>query len=114
MVSSNERRNRREYSLRAVRDLARQGSVIYGSARVQRHIENLGYEPKDVHNCLACLEECHYRGTVRYENSRIWMDEYLISFSAPSGQIDDLYIKLKLNRDCVLIVLASFHPEGWV
>jgi len=114
VMEEEERRQRPEYSLDRVRELAREGRVSYGSSRVTRHVENLEYAPEDVHRCLACLEPSHYRGSVRYEGTGPWLDEYLITFIGPRGCTDDLYIKLKLNRDCILIVLASFHPEGWI
>lgn len=115
MVSSGEeRRKKAEYSLTCIQQLASQGEVIYGSRRVQRHIENLGYSPEDVHACLGKLTSDHYRGSVRYESDPFWHDEYLITFEAKNNQPDELYIKLKLNRDCVLVILASFHPEGWI
>ena len=114
MVSSRERKKTPEYSLVRIHELAEAGEWAYGSRRVARHIENLGYSPDDVGACLVSLREAHYRGTVRYENAPVWLDEYLISFKGPSGHVDDLYIKLKLNRDGLLILLASFHPEGWI
>jgi len=114
MVGSKERRKRPEYSLERVHELARRGEVDFVGPRVMQDVENLGYAHEDVCRCLACLDECHYRGTVRYENHPVWMDEYLISFASPTGHIDNLYIKLKLNRDCVVILLASFHTERWL
>ena len=112
MVSDERgRRDRKEYSLDRIRELAERGDVIYLSSRVGRDVENLNYSPDDVHKCLSCLKEENYRGTVRYDG-RPWLDEYLISYTGPTGHTDDLYIKLKLNHDCVVIQLASFHPEG--
>jgi len=112
MVSSKEeRRDKKEYSLDRIRELSERGDVMYLSSRVTRDVENLNYSPDDVHQCLSCLEEENYRGTVRYD-SKPWLDEYLISYTGPTGHTDNLYIKLKLNCDCVVIQLASFHPEG--
>lgn len=112
MVSDKEeRRDKKEYSLGRIKELAEWGNVMYLSSRVTKHVENLGYSPDEVHKCLSCLKEENYRGTVRYDG-KPWLDEYLISYTGPAGQTDDLYIKLKLNRDCVVIQLASFHPEG--
>lgn len=112
MVSdTEERRDNKEYSLDRIRELAERGAVMYMSSRVTKYVENLDYSPDDVHMCLSCLQDENYRGTVRY-NGRSWLDEYLISYIGPTGHTDDLYIKLKLDRDCVVIQLASFHPEG--
>lgn len=115
MVTRNgERRNQPEYSLQRVRELARTGSVDYGSRRVVRHVENLGYAPEDVCRCLAGLEAGHYRESIRYRENGPWLDVYLITCTGPAGHADSLYIKLKLNRDCIVVVLESFHPEGWI
>ncbi len=112
MVSEAEgRRDSKEYSLVRIKELAERGDVIYLSKRVTKHIENLSFSPEDVHKCLSCLDEENYRGTVRYDG-KPWLDEYLISYTGSTGHTDDLYIKLKLNRDCVVIQLASFHREG--
>lgn len=106
-----ERRDRPEYSLRRIREMAGQGKVRYLSARVTMDVENLGFTPDDVHECLGALEAKHFRGSVRYEGSRVWLDEYLISCSGQRDISDNLYIKLKLDRDCIWIYLASFHRE---
>jgi len=112
MVSSEEeRRDKKEYSLERIKELAESGDVMYLSSRVTKHVENLEYSPCHVHDCLSLLEEENYRGTIRYNNGP-WLDEYLISYKGPTGHVDDLYIKLKLNRDCIVIELASFHTEG--
>jgi len=112
MVSdTEERRDFKAYSLERIRELAENGHIHYMSRRVFIHTENLGYSPDDVNKCIASLTDANYRGTVRYDG-KAWLDEYLISYTGPSGHVDDLYIKLKLNRGCVVIQLASFHPEG--
>jgi len=116
MVADNDeqKRSRAEYSLNRVRELASNGAVRYGSNRVFLDTENLEYAPSDVHQCLACLEQRNYRGSVRYAGQRFWWDEYLITYVSPSGHQDDLYIKLKLDRDCITVVLGSFHEERWL
>ncbi len=114
MVSeSEERRSSSEYSLTRIRELALQGDVHYYSRRVHRHIENLNYRPEDIYTCLSMLTSAHYRGSVRY-GKKPWLDEYLITYKAGNGQPDELYIKLMLNKNCLTIILESFHPEGWI
>ncbi len=105
---------RSEYSLEAVRRLAGQEKVHYGSQRVLNHIVNLGYSKEDVCACLMGLTENEYRGSIDYGDHKGWLDVY-ISPVAPPGKPSNnphLYIKFKLNRDCLTVVLASFHPEG--
>lgn len=106
-----DRRRSPEYALTRIRDLARQRAVRYGGSSVQRDVENLGYSPDDVCNCLQLLNDCHFRGAVRYEPGGVWLDEYNISYPGPEGVIDELYVKLKLNRDCIVVILASFHRD---
>lgn len=112
MVSATEkRRDKQEYSLDRIRELAKQGAVSFLSSRVTRHVENYGYTPDDINECLASLKIDNYRESICYQG-RTWLDVYLISYTGSSGSTDDLYIKLKLDRDCILVLLASFHPEG--
>jgi len=110
-----KKRIKREYSLEAVRRLASEQKVSYGSRDVIRDTENFGYSLDDVCNCLASLQEDDYHESVDYGDKRGWLDVYKCSWPAPvapESRIDNLYVKFKLNRDCILIVLASFHPEG--
>ena len=112
MVSDNtERRDRPEYSLSRVRELAEWGSVDYATSAVQRDVENLAYAPEDVHRCLQTLEESQFCHAERYHDSRVWLDVYRIRYPAPTGDVDPLYLKLKLNRDCVTVLLFSFHRD---
>ncbi len=112
MVSNAEKkRNKQEYSLDRIRTLAKQGAVAFMSSRVTRHVENYGYTPDDVNDCLASLKIDNYHESICYQG-KTWLDVYLVSYTGSSGNTDDLYIKLKLNRDCILVLLASFHPEG--
>jgi motility quorum-sensing regulator / GCU-specific mRNA interferase toxin len=107
-----EKRNKAEYSLTRIHELADQGSVHYGNRRVQRHVEIYNYTPERVNTCLTMLNESHFHESVRYGETKFWLDVYFITCTSSNGNIDDLYIKLKLDRDCVWIVLDSFHPEG--
>lgn len=106
-----ERRDKPAYSLQRIRDLATQGKVRYLSARVTMDVENLEFAPENVHCCLRALEAKHFRGSVRYEGSKFWLDEYLITCTGQRDIPDNLYVKLKLDRDCIWIDLASFHRE---
>ena len=113
MVTQNSiKRKNPEYSLTRIKELAANGKVIYGSQNVHRDIANLSYSLSDVSQCLNALEPHHYLESTLYENTRIWLDVYLCSWHKEGGTIDPLYIKLKLNKDCITIVLASFHREG--
>lgn len=108
-----ERRSEAEYSLSRVCELAKQGCVRYGGRNVQRDIENLSYAPEDVQKCLQLLTDCHFHHAERYAPGGPWLDVYHVAYPGPTGVVDELYVKLKLDRDCILVVLASFHRERY-
>jgi len=114
MVNETERRPTSEYALTRIRELAAGGCVRYLSRSVQRDVENLSYAPEDVHKCLQTLNDCHFHHAERYPPARLWFDVYLVPFAGPAGMLDELYVKLKLNRDCIYVELASFHRERHV
>lgn len=112
VIGKDETRNDREYSLDRIRELAKSGCVRYLSTRVQQDIENLEFSPNDVHQCLERLEDRHYQKSIKYVDRKHWLDIYHITCQGQTDNQDNLYIKLKLNRDCIWIELASFHKEG--
>lgn len=112
VTRKSDRRNSPEYSLTRIKELASKGKVLYGSRDVQRDITNLTYSLSDVCDCLNSLEPDHYVESILYENMPSWLDVYLCTWQLEGGALDPLYIKLKLDRDCITIVLASFHREG--
>lgn len=105
------RRDTPAYALSRVRELAAEEAVSYASSRVQHDADGLGYSFEAVCQCLSQLEENDFHHSEQYADSRIWLDVYLIRYEAPNGAIDDLYIKLKLNKNCICVVLCSFHRE---
>lgn len=107
-----EKRDKAEWSLDRIHQLAAEQSVIYGSSRVQQTTGNLGYSLQSVCDCLSSLRPDHFQHAVRYSERGPWLDVYLVKYRGPAPQDDPLYVKLKLNRDCILIVLCSFHLEG--
>ena len=111
VTSETETRNRPEYSLDRIHALARQGKVGHASRRVQWDVGNLGYAPEDVHRCLQSLRTCNFKHSERYGGSGHWLDVYHLVCTGPCDVADDLYVKLKLNRDCVVVILHSFHRD---
>ena len=105
------RRSTPRYALARVRELAGQEEVSYASSRVQYDTDGLGYSFEEVCRCLSQLEDTDFQHSEQYADSGIWLDVYLLKYEAPNGAIDDLYIKLKLNRNCICVVLCSFHQE---
>jgi len=107
-----EKRDKPEWSLRRIHELASKQAIIYGSSRVQNTTSNLGYGIEAVCKCLSRLTANNFQHAVRYADSEHWLDVYCVKYRGPTDQDDPLYIKLRLNRDCILIVLCSFHLEG--
>ena len=79
---------------------------------MQKHAENLGYSFEAVCRCLAQLAPETFHRAERYSATGPWLDVYLLSYRGPTNQVDPLYVKLKLDRDCLCIILCSFHLEG--
>lgn len=111
VTGKDEKRDYSEYSLPRIIELAEQGQVRYFSKTVEHQAENLSFSPEDVCNCLAELNEGCFCHSVKYANQKFWMDVYHIFCQGQSGHQDNLYIKLKLDRDCIWIYLASFHQK---
>lgn len=111
----NEKDQRRDfpsYHLGRIVELAEAGKVAYINSSVLRDTENYGYSPAAVHNCLAMLLPGDFRHSVLYEDTKDWLDVYKIGvINLDAKQRDDLYVKLKLNRSCILVLLCSFHPD---
>ena len=96
------------YSLNDVRDAVRTGRVSTPLS-VQKDYTNLGYFEENVVACCLALREENFIKTVTYDDDRfkIKCDEYLIDFPSPSGNIDSLYVKLRVSSSWVW--LHSFH-----
>jgi hypothetical protein len=99
------------YSLDRIHELARFRHVEYGSSRVTVDVENLGYSIDDICRCLEILQPGHFSHAERYGETDKWLDIYRCTYPSPSGALDNLYIKLKLFKSCVSVVLHSFHRE---
>jgi hypothetical protein len=97
-----EKRHGVSCNLDVVKALAAQGCIIYFSSQVQKDIDALGFEDDDVCARLGMLQPSNYAHSVRYAGLDLWLDVYLIA---------GLYVKFKLDRKCLNVVLHSFHPE---
>ena len=116
MVSTErkERRNEAEYSLDGIRRLAGFKQIELRGRRLRRHLGELGYELDDLCDCLVSLQKHHFSHSERYHNYRRWHDVYKMRHAGKDGVSHDMYIQLRLDRDCIVIELCSFHPEGWL
>jgi hypothetical protein len=73
----------------------------------------LGYELKDLSDCLSRLQEYDFRKTHCYPDS-LPVDDYVVSYQKRSTAdedfpIDDLYIKFCMIDGNLVIELVSFH-----
>lgn len=112
MVPIAERRKTPDYSLERIRELASRGQIDLASRRVLTDTENYGYGPEELGRCLSALTKEDFRYAERYTPRGPWLDVYRCQWPAPDGsRTDDLYIKLRLSTDCMLVALFSFHPD---
>ncbi|HET7370999.1 MAG TPA: type II toxin-antitoxin system MqsR family toxin [Gammaproteobacteria bacterium] len=109
-----ETKDEPDYSLDGVHRLAGFRQIAYAGKRVMRHVDELGFNLDDIGDCLASLQPLDFHRSERYTAKGRWHDVYLLRYRGSSGPTHDLYIKFRLNTECVLIDLCSFHPEGWL
>lgn len=107
-----EIRDYAKYDLAQIHELAASQCVVYVNRDVQRDTENYGYDFEGVCRCLQQLTAKEFRHSGCYANRNLWHDVYRMNYRAPSGHIDDLYIKLSLGKSCLVVNIFSFHPSG--
>jgi hypothetical protein len=100
------------YDLKQIHALAAACAVVYVNPDVQRDTEKFGYDFDEVCSCLVQLAAEDFKHSGRYANRDLWYDVYTVKYQAPSGHIDDLYIKLTLGKGCLVVNVFSFHPFG--
>jgi len=84
-----------EYELKDVKAAAQQLNIEYRGRKVFRDTANLGYELKDVADCLSKLTAHEYRKTHYYDKYPP-DDEYICSYTkidADDEKVDELYVK---------------------
>jgi len=99
------------YSLEDIHESIRSASLVVLEGNSERDIKNLGYSDKDVDDCLCSLTADNFLKTIEYplgKGKTTRLDVYLIKYSKATGEVDDLYIKLKFIG---WIVIASFHRQ---
>lgn len=108
------------YSLIDVHKAASKQLIQYRGRGVLRDASNLGYEKKDVCQCILSLKNSDFRKTTRYPGTSTPPDdEYEIRYSKPLNSeydeptIDELYIKFCLVDERLSIDLGSFHQPRY-
>jgi hypothetical protein len=109
--NSQKRQDKPSYSLDRIRELASREQVVTENRRVLRQSQNIGYTFDDICRCLAKLDAKFFKESILYEDSADWRDVYLVP-NQHGKWSDDLYIKLRLNRNCLVVLVDSFHLEG--
>lgn len=109
MVSRTERKQDADYSLQRVAELASRSAVSYAYTRVQRDIDNLGYERTEVCECLLALRTVHFSHSERYRLRGPWHDVYKIDWAPAGREPDSLYVKFRMDGGLLVIELCSFH-----
>jgi hypothetical protein len=104
-----DKRDQPVYDLARIRELAGKGLVVAAGSKVENDAQNLGYDPDALNGCISSLQAEEFDHAVRYPGEKFWQDVYKIRRESPQGAIDDLYVKLKLTRNWVTVVLHSFH-----
>lgn len=108
-LGAGEKKDAPEYSLDGIRRLAEFRQVEYRGKKVLRDIASLGLDLEEVCLCLQTLQPHHFAHAVRYDNFPRWHDVYKTRYRTRDDRELDLYVKLRLSRDCVVIELCSFH-----
>ena len=98
------------YDLAAVHAAARAERIEYRGRRVSVDIAELGYGLSDVAGCLLSLTQDGFHKTHRRPDGSI-DDACRVRYPRPDGdnELDDLYVKFCLVRDCLIVDLGSFH-----
>ncbi|MDZ7788918.1 MAG: type II toxin-antitoxin system MqsR family toxin [Xanthomonadales bacterium] len=104
-----EKKQSPDYSLDAIRRLASFGQIEYRGKKVPRDVATLGMDLNEVCLCLQTLQEHQFAHSIRYDNFLRWHDVYKMRYQTRDDRSLDLYIKLRLDRECVVIELCSFH-----
>jgi hypothetical protein len=107
MVTQGEERHRDGpcNNLDTVKRLAAEGSLVYVGEDVQKDVDKIGLDDEGVCARLQTLELSHYDCSIKYGKFPVWLDVYLIA---------GLYVKLKLDKNCLNVALHSFHPEKYL
>jgi hypothetical protein len=102
------------YDLEEVKQAALAYKIEYRGRKVQRDIANLGYQLRDVVQCLAQLRESDFSKSIDYKNGQAIDDVYIIKYPKPNSEyieFDSLYVKFCLINGNLSIELASFHLD---
>lgn len=106
-------KNTCEYDLQAVQALVQSSSFHFAGTRTFAHLVKMGFDDKDVVTAFLNLTPNDFRKSHQYEGIASWHDVYFLCHTGANGCTYDLYIKFRLSPTGALVLICSFHPEGW-
>ena len=101
-----------QYNLKDVKAAANTGNVNM-SRTAERDALELGYDSAEVIRCLQSLSANDFDQVKKYRHNKYFVpcDVYRLSYSHPSGKIDDLYIKFRYLANWITVM--SFHLQRY-
>lgn len=95
-----------------MKQIAAAGGVVLFGKKIRVDVAQLGYSHEDQCGCIAKLQATEFRESIKYPDCKDWLDVYLTRYLCAAGVENDLYVKLMLTKDCLLVTLHSLHtPE---
>jgi len=101
-----DRKDTPDVSLELVKRLAASEAVQFEGFQVQIDTQNLGLGVEAVCDCLQELKAEDFRQSERYTERGPWHDVYLIYW-----RLMPLYVKFKVTKNCLILLVCSFHRE---
>lgn len=101
-----------KYSLESIRQAAKAGHVQFHGRRAGVDAAELGYQLGDIIACILAITTDEFSKTLSYTTGPDF-DVYLTKYKRPCSEDeqDELYVKLALINDELILSLASFHLQ---
>ena len=99
------------YLLETIHELAQdENNIILLGRKVEIDVANLGYFKADVAACIKNLWPSDFHKTIHYEDTKLTFDVYKGKCLSPSGEYEEVYMKLKLGcKGEICVEIGSFH-----
>jgi hypothetical protein len=112
MVSDADLSFEPQYDLARVQALAMQQRVEYAGSKVGKDVDELGLTLANVCDCICMLERSNFRHSLTYRDTGVRLDVYHLTVRINSDQLCKLFIKLKHNKNCTVVIVGSFHEQN--
>lgn len=107
------RRDSCEYDLDLVKQLVAEEKFHVAGTRVNHHLDRMACTTDDLIAAIQSLCPADFKCSLLYSDLKTWSDVYCVTFTMSGGATFDLYIKLRMSLSKQLVLVCSFHPEGW-